>query len=286
VGAEPELDRLAEIDAALAAWRQGDCVLGEHGFVHRFDASTPLTDDAREAAAADPHADLAESPVVGLVLVTQTCDIVRACGAHPFIEVCPLVEVDEERLEEVRRMRRPSLALVPGLAAQRFVADLARTMTVEKAVVARWHRVSGCTTDRDVASFAEALARKRQRFAFPDDFNHLVRPLQERLLKKHDKKNDEGKALRSLREIRVYAAPSWDAPEVELMFWFVREEDSGETTEVELESAMASGMGLISPSGRFARIDHQLTTLDDMTAADYVGSRRLDLDHLSSRSRG
>lgn len=29
----------AEVDRALKAWRQGDCVLGEHWFVHRINAA-------------------------------------------------------------------------------------------------------------------------------------------------------------------------------------------------------------------------------------------------------
>ena len=64
------------VDAALQAWRQGDCVLGEHWFIHRFDPAMPLTEAS--AAVSDQGVDLAESAVRGLVVLTQTCDIVRA----------------------------------------------------------------------------------------------------------------------------------------------------------------------------------------------------------------
>ncbi|MDE0101979.1 MAG: hypothetical protein OXN89_06335 [Bryobacterales bacterium] len=77
-----------------------------------------------------------------------------------------------------------------------------------------------------------ALDRKRARTAFPNDFVQFASPLMRRMSSKHDKQSDEGRALRSLREIRVRAAPSWDADAVELLFWFIREE--GESLSEEL----------------------------------------------------
>src|SRR4051812_32105621 len=125
----------------LAAWRQGDCVLGEHWFVHRFDPSLPVTGPGR--AAADADADLAEEQVAGLVVVTQTCDVVRSCAERPYVEVCPLVEVNEEKLREIERGRRPAYGFIPLLTDRRLVADLDRTMTVEKPVMMKWARTPG-----------------------------------------------------------------------------------------------------------------------------------------------
>jgi hypothetical protein len=34
-----------QVDAALKEWSQGDCVLGEQWFVHRFHAQCPLTNE-------------------------------------------------------------------------------------------------------------------------------------------------------------------------------------------------------------------------------------------------
>ena len=39
-----------QVDRQLSAWRQGDCVIGEHWFLFRTDAERPLTDDAAVAA--------------------------------------------------------------------------------------------------------------------------------------------------------------------------------------------------------------------------------------------
>jgi hypothetical protein len=78
-------------------------------------------------------------------------------------------------------------SIVSTLRSRRLVADLDRTMTVEKAVVAKWPRTAGCRTDEDVRRFSMALARKRARLAFPDDFTACAQKLQTRLQEKHDK---------------------------------------------------------------------------------------------------
>lgn len=83
----------ARVDHALKDWRQGDCVVGERWLVFRTDLERPLTPDG--AAAAAEGADTAESEVFGLMVLTQTCDLVRKSSERPFVEVCPLVEVDE-----------------------------------------------------------------------------------------------------------------------------------------------------------------------------------------------
>jgi hypothetical protein len=211
-----------QVDAALREWCQGDCVLGEQWFVHRFNPQLPLTDASRDALSNE--GDLLESEVVGFAVVTQTCDIVRSCVSRPFLEVVPLVEVDSQKLQEVQRGRRPQYAFIPNLAEKCFVADLDRVMTLEKAVVIGCQRIQGCTTDEERRMLGYALARKRSRFAFPDDFTAFAKKLQSRLQEKHDKASTEGEALRALREIRVRASPFWDASEIKLMFWFIRHE--------------------------------------------------------------
>jgi hypothetical protein len=49
--------------------------------------------------AAEADADLAKQQVLGLVVVTQSCDVVRSCTERPYVEVCPLVEVDDDPLD-------------------------------------------------------------------------------------------------------------------------------------------------------------------------------------------
>jgi len=269
------------VDAALQAWRQGDCVLGEHWFIHRFDPAVPLTEAS--AAVCTQGVDLAESAVRGLVVLTQTCDIVRTSRERPFLEVAPLVEVSAQVAHEIERGRRPVYAIVPALRTHGLVADLDRTMTVEKAVVAQWARIAGCRTDTEARRFALALVRKRARVAFPDDFTALVARLQARLLERHDKQSEEGRALRALREIRVRAAPSWEATTVEVTFWFIREEEAMDFEGKRWDILLDGWLQLMPASGRFRPVHGAVLALEDLTAKEYVESDPLDLDHLSTR---
>jgi len=192
-----------------------------------------------------------------------------------------LVEVTEEIVQDVERRRRPRYALVPSLRAQRLVVDLDRSMTLEKPVLARSQRVQGCRTDEERRRFAEALARHRKRFAFPDDFAGMVSKLAKRIQEKHDRESDEGRALRALEEIRVRAAPSWDAPHVEVTFWFIRKPEDATFETKTWPELKDLWMTHVKSSGRFDRIQGFVATLDDLTGRDYVESDPLDLDHVS-----
>jgi hypothetical protein len=184
---------------------------------------------------------------------------------------------------EIQHERRPSYAFITRVADLRLVADLARVMTVEKAVVARWERKTGCRDDRDVRRLSLALAHKRARVAFPDDFVVLATNLMQRMSEKHPKDSDEGRALRALREIRVRAAPAWEADEVALVFWFIRDEDRPRFAERGWDHYLDAWLKRLHTAGRFTSIHGAIQTLDDLTAREYVESDPLDLDHLSPR---
>lgn len=270
-----------QVDERIARWRQGDCVVADDWFLFRVNMDNPLTADA-EAAVVE-GAENAEMSVRGFAVLTQTCDLVRSCADRPFAEVSPLVKVDDQVLREIERGRRPNYGFIAGVADQRLVADLDRVMTVEKAVVAAWERTEGCRAEDEARRLSLALARKRARTAFPDDFVEFARPLMDRMSERHDRQSDEGRVLRSLREIRVRAAPSWDAGAVELMFWFVRNDDESAFEAEDWKHCRTALPQAQSTAGRFVRVDGVVLSLDDLTARDYVESDPLDLDHLSTR---
>ena len=280
------MDRLdeaarAHVDEALETWRQADCVLGGHRFLFRLDTEAPLTEPA--AVAASDHADTAEEDVRGFTIVTQTCDILRGCRERPFVQVSPLVEVNALTLHEIERGRRPRYAFVPALADRNLVADLDRVMTVEKALLAGWTRVAGVRHESEARRFRFALTRHRARPAFPDDFVQLIAELTRRISAKHDAQSDEGRALRTLREIRIRAEPSWSAEEIRVMFWFIRDEGAPSFEGKSWNSYREHWLRRVPPAGRFKSIDGVVQTLDDLTARDYVESDPLDFDHLSAR---
>lgn len=219
----------------------------------------------------------------GLVVVSQSCDIVRECSKSECVEVGPIVLIeDDSALEEIRKRRRTRYAYLPGLADRKLVADLERTMTVEKAVVAGWSRIAGCTTDRERATFAEALARKRRRFAFPDGFNAGLRRFRDRIKRAEGKATPEGLLIVALDEIRVQASPNWEGAKVTVFFWFLAEREK--ITDFDAARGIVQGwMSAVNLSGAFVLAEPAFGIVEpqDMTVDQYQTSYALDYDDIS-----
>ncbi len=275
------------IDDELQHWRQGDVSLDVGlEFLHVADLSCPHSpasvkavggsDGDRSMKGLVPVAEEVE----GVVVLTQTCDIVRSCKNRPFVEVSPLVRFDDATVEQVRRLKRPAFAYVASMAGEGMVADLDRVMTVEKAVVANWSRTSGWVTDSESRAFARAIARKRSRFAFPDDFVVAAARFRRQMMGKHNKSTGEGSHLRALREIRIRGEPSWNHDAVELTIWFIKEDDPN-IVNPDWADLVHKWSVLIDESGRFRMGTATACRLEDITAREYVESDVLDLDGLS-----
>lgn len=283
-------EEIQRINLALANWRQGDVFLGKDlFFMHLADLAQPLTPAAskisqvRTSGSETLEIEGVSTTIPGIVVVSQTCDIVSSCEKRPYVEVSPLFSVEPNVLKEIQRLRRPAYAYIPALADRNLVADLDRTMTVEEAILAAWEPIKGWKTDDEGRAFTEALARKRARFAFPDDFVRACQKLQTRLKKEAERDLPEGVHLRAVREIRVCATPSWNSQKVHLLFWLVQD------TELEEENwhqITKTWIALFDQSGRFEVDGMQVSRLEDMTAKDYTESDRLDLDQLSYNESG
>jgi hypothetical protein len=277
----------AGIDEKLQHWRQGDVILdAQIAFVHYASLAEPVSDEAKAQAAAlaasgDPPAILAllESDVEGFVVLTQTCDIVRPAEKRPYIDLAPLVEVSADDLAAVRNMRRPAFVYIPALSAKRLVGDLDRVMTIEKSVLVALTRAPGVNTDAEIRAFSQALARKSSRFAFPNPFVDLVRPLQKRMNLRYGKSSEEGQHVSALSEIRVAASPSWGSANADLFFWFVK---GSEPSAPQWPKYQQEWLGLMTPTPAYPTIDGTIARLQDITALDYTSSEHLDLDHLSA----
>jgi hypothetical protein len=268
------------INAALQGWRQGDVLFEKSLFLHI--GHTPISFTSNASDILDDDFQVLTSEVDGLVIVTQTCDIVRDCKIRPYIQVAPLTQVSDEIYFEVVKCLRPSLAVLPSLKNKRLAVDLDRVMTIEKSIVASWNRTIGLENDADAITFTQALVRKLTRSAFPDEFTEFAKKLQKRFVNRHDKDSIEGIGLRTLREIRISALPAWDAENVEIVFWFIRNSDGAVLTEAVWKSIISDWLKLLPSSSRFQRIVGHVITLHDMSADDYIASQQLDLDRLTT----
>jgi hypothetical protein len=279
----------------LAEWWQGDVVLdGAPIFFHLADLSWPVTPSSRDLAAKTPVPSIAADPIEGvqtephgIVVVSQTCDIVRDWGDRPFIEISPLVLVEPEDVHKIRTMQQPRYAYVPAVADRYLVADLDQTMTIEKAVLAQLtdKRIPGCTTDAERRAFAFALGRKRQRPAFPNEFVHAVSKLAGRVKDKHDAKSPQGELARILREIRVHPQPNWYAAAVTVTFYFiVNTADDLKKIGKQHRDVISNWTALFAPTPAFTMstdMPVSICCLSDITAEDYVNSDPLDLEYLT-----
>lgn len=262
--------------------------LGELTILHLADTKTPLSEAASELAGAQRKAkeslglaSVAES-VSGLVVVTQTCDIVRSCTKRPYIEVAPLEHIpDPNQFNLIRKGWTPAYAYIPGVADQALAAHLDRTMTVEKSVVATWQRIDGCRNDIEARDFSAALARKRARWAFPDTFVAMTEKLRQQIRSNAGKVTAEGKMIDALKEMRVRAAPSWRDDEIALTFYFIKLDGADPATREEWARQVASWVDLIEIRRPFTGLDPIFGTLDDFDARDIVESDSLDFEYLS-----
>jgi hypothetical protein len=287
----PALAEGAGAGTPLSEWRQGDVILVHAPFfMHLADLRRPLTPQSRELATSEANSTDYLQGVLsqphGMAVVTQTCDIVRDPNNRPFVELCPLIEVSPQAFEEIRRLKRPNFAYIPGVAHLQLVADLDRTMTAEKSVLTRCVRIEGCASDQETRSFSDALARKRNRFAFPNDFVHSMKNMSDRLKKLHGKRDGTGAFVQSLSEIKVRAVSSWNAERVSLTFFFILG-DEAQPPSGSTDSQVAEWVSLFDTSGRFGLdqdIPWRTCYLADLDAATYMESDRIELDSLSTSS--
>src|SRR5262249_51221651 len=137
-------------------------------------------------------------------------------------------------------------------------------------------------TDQEGATCADARARKRRRFAFPDDFNAGLRRFRDRIRRMEGKGTPAGRVIEALDEIRVQVSPEWGAAKVTVFFWFLLEPDKISDFEA-THQIVRDWMSAINLSGAFVLADPAFEIVEprDMTVDHYQASHALDYDDLS-----
>ena len=260
-------------DAPLEAWRQGDFALDVGGFLFATPPAGDYPFDAKE---------LTEG-IVGLVVISQTCDIIRRTGGRHYVAVCPLITVDEADVAEIRKGRRPYLTDVEN-AGETVFADLRRIMSVHKDVLRKWVRHDGFSGEEGRVRFAAALERKFGQFAFPNDFDKAIETFRKRVWQKHDKAvSPIGKVYRSLHQIRFHANPDWHSAErVITVIAVLQSRPEQEAAREEIRKELDTVLGqIIWPDGyKWASPKYMLAAAEDLSGVDIIASRRGDFDYL------
>lgn len=274
-----ESDPHEDTQNRLAEWQQGDFALTCDEFLF-----LDLAEDGE-----DPYEPVFDEGVGGCVVISQTCDVVREINILPNVTVCPLVKIDAQRRVDIEKGLAPRYGLLDNLPDD-TVADFSRAMSVSKKLLVTWKRERGCTDEKLAVEFAGSLERFFGRFAFPDAFNESLKSLRKAIYSKHEKNSDLGRALRSIREIRVHPHASWtDDKSVPVTFLVILEEQIDREVESrdEILKAVSDKFTGIEWNHPFEPHDNglYLTTLSDMTASEYLNSYPLGLNALSYARR-
>lgn len=232
-----------------------------------------------EAFEANEHSE----GIVGLAVISQSCDIVRRSGGRHYIAVCPLIEVGVSEIAAIRSGRRPYLTDIEN-AGESIFADLRRIMSVDKGLASTWKRQQGFSSEAGRLRFAAALERKFGQFAFPDEFALAIKPFRDRVWSRHTKTTSEpGMVYRSLAQIRFRADPSWSGKERKItVFAIMLEEDDREVEKSQIKHELDQAIMKIQwPDGYvWAAPPYVLATARDLTAEDVITSQRGDFDFL------
>ena len=93
---------------------------------------------------------------LGVVLISQTCDVVLA--GRPGVQVARRIRLPLDEARDARDGKRPRYAHLPQLGDRDF-ADLDVIGTAAKAQVAASARTRGVESDAEIRRFAGAVAR-------------------------------------------------------------------------------------------------------------------------------
>lgn len=222
---------------------------------------------------------------VGLAVLSQTCDIVNWGPGREYVAVAPLVEASETLISNARRGTSPAFALLENPPVPGVVIDLGQVMSLHKSVLARLDRREGFASESSRHRFADSLARKYGRFAFPDAFAEgVLAPLRKRLQKGHGKDSQQGRAFASIDCVRVVAVPSWDCGTASVGFRFVLASPDRLQEPRDIVAAAVTKLlkGIDWPEG-FRPLDPLFTlmTTDEMSASDWIESQEVDWGYIS-----
>ncbi len=256
-------------DKPLTNWQQGDFTFDFKEFIFRQPSDDP------------DEVGFEQEGIVGTVLLSQTCDLVLERGR--YVEVCPLIEVSQSSYSQTLNGRKPQYAIVPSLADKCIVADLDRIHTVTRGLVHQWKREVGCRTHRELTAFQSALGNKRTRFAFPDDFVHGYEKFEKDIRDKFKRAasgSEAGQAYQELQEIRVRAAPNWQAKRVELTIFCIIRPDADRPN---VEKHLVTVFKKLHLPDKYVLEDppFQVVTYENLSADRYIESDPLNFHQLT-----
>jgi hypothetical protein len=144
----------------------------------------------------------------GVVILSQTCEIVRA--QRLFVHVAPRERPEGNAPSLARKGRMPRYVHLPRLGDNDFV-ELDRVFSIHKNVVAATDRMPTVQGHREAAIFGQAIGRYFSRFAYPDEVGEYLEPLAKHIMEKAAKPNSaEGKLIGEVVQLRLRSVNGWE----------------------------------------------------------------------------
>lgn len=146
---------------------------------------------------------------LGAVVVSQSCDATRKTVFE--LQVSPIVRLEDHELGNALSGRQPRYCHIPALDGSSF-ADLTIVATIHKDLALRSVIQRGVDQEnqRERDNFSRAVARRFDRFAFPDEVVPWIKPLQDLFRSKADNQQSPlHVVVRQIEELRLEAVGGW-----------------------------------------------------------------------------
>lgn len=248
-------------NAPLQDWQQGDvCMKGP---------SLPFLADFE---------NFDEFECNGIVVVSQTCDVVRSIDLKPLVQIAAVLSVPEAKWEAVAKFHQPRYAALAKFDDLFYVADLDVVITIAKEALRPFTPIRGCPAPADQANFAYALARHRARAAFPDKCTIGLSKLRQWVRDKWKTTGEIGDFLKALEQMRLWADDLEDPKEAQILCVLDAEPDP-QIRAKWVEAVIPKIVELVADWCAICSVSIQ--TLEELTVADYRRYQRLDFDSFS-----
>lgn len=176
-------------------------------------------------AVGDNEPSKLETPL-GVVILSQTCDVVRDPSARPNILVAPVVaDLNHQQMVDARRGRAPLLLHLasPTEGGGDKFANLQYATAVPKNSLVGTTLLSRHTTAdsaADAAHLGARIGRTFSRFAFPDEIHGITDALAKKARETHGTAKPFGRVIDYVIDLRI-KANHWDQPARVLNFYII-----------------------------------------------------------------
>lgn len=219
-----------------------------------------------------------EIEVVGAAIVSQTCDIVQDRPGRDFVQLAAVVTVTNEQWLQIKKGIKPQFAIIPSLSLELKVIDLDLVVTVNKKSLGGLALVKGCRSDKDARELGIAIARHKNRFAFPDEFVRAFGKLRSWIISKINRSSDEGEFVDAIGQIRVSSDNLAQPTFIEIICLVDANCSSIQRAKW---SRFLNSIANKVDKNFCANVSARIATSEEVSVQEYAESYRLDFDAMS-----